>query len=124
MRKEVPDDFGDLAEQSLILFAVYDHQVEAFLQPFFMRTAGEAIRAFTDTVNDPSTMFFKHPEDYTLFRIGRFGVSTGCVISCKTPEPVRKAFELLDRFGFDAGDDIPAAQGDLVDLALAAEREG
>lgn len=52
------------------MFSVYDSKVEAFLQPFFMRTAAAALSAFTDLVNDSSTMFAKHPGDYTLFMLG------------------------------------------------------
>lgn len=54
------------------VYTVYDSKTEAYLKPFFMRTKGEAIRAFQDTVNDESSQFWKHPEDYTLFEIGEY----------------------------------------------------
>lgn len=58
-------------------FTVYDSKVEAYLRPFFMQTPAEAIRAFTETVNDGQSPFCKHPEDFTLFEVGTFDESTG-----------------------------------------------
>ena len=54
------------------IFTVYDSKAELFMQPFFMPTTGQAIRSFEDTCNDSSTMFSKHPADFTLFEIGSF----------------------------------------------------
>lgn len=87
---------GSFSEQTLKLFAVYDHKVGAYMAPFTMRSSGEAERAFRDTVNDPSTVFYKHAEDFTLFRIGWFGVSTGCLVAPPSPEPMCKAFDVLN----------------------------
>lgn len=86
---------SDAQGQTLKMFAVYDHAVGAYLQPFFMRSSGEAIRAFTDTVNDPSTLFNRHPKDYTLFRIGWFDVEHGGLLAPSSPEPVLKAIEVI-----------------------------
>ncbi len=58
-------------------FTVYDVKVEAFLRPFFMQTPAEAIRAFTETVNDGQSAFFKHPEDFTLYEVGTYDESSG-----------------------------------------------
>lgn len=57
-------------------FTVYDSQSEAYLPPFTMQTKGAAIRAFSDSVNDTSTQFYKHPQDYTLFEIGEYDDQT------------------------------------------------
>lgn len=54
----------------LKIFTVYDSKAVAYMQPFFMKSTGEAIRAFQDTVNDSKTQFNHHPEDFTLFEIG------------------------------------------------------
>ena len=66
--------------RSFKVFAVYDSKVEAYLSPFIMQTRGQALRAFTDTVNDPNTNFFKHPEDYTLFEIGDWDEQSGSYV--------------------------------------------
>lgn len=54
------------------VFCVYDSKIEAFMTPFIMQTKGQAMRSFGDTVNDSSTQFWKHPEDFTLFEIGTY----------------------------------------------------
>lgn len=56
----------------LKIFTVYDSKADAYMQPFFMRSHGEAVRSWIDAVNDPNTAFNKHPEDFTLFEIGEF----------------------------------------------------
>ena len=45
-----------------------------------MRSKGEAIRAFSNTVNSPESQFSKHPGDYTLFEIGEYDEETGTLI--------------------------------------------
>lgn len=64
----------------LKVFAIHDQAAEAYLQPFFMQTRGQAIRALTDTMKDESTTFNKHPQDYTLFEVGEYDDSTGSLI--------------------------------------------
>jgi hypothetical protein len=54
------------------LFSIYDIKAEAYLQPFFLQTKGQAIRAITDCVNDPNHQFSRHPADYTLFELGEY----------------------------------------------------
>lgn len=59
------------------IFSVYDVKAEAYLAPFTFPENGQAIRAFSDTVNDPNSMFNKHAADFTLFRLGYFDQSSG-----------------------------------------------
>ncbi len=72
-------------------FTVFDSKTEAYLKPFFCLSIGEAIRTFTDAVNEPGSPFNRHPADYTLFGIGSFddsnmklaattGQNLGCAI--------------------------------------------
>lgn len=63
----------------LKMFAVYDQKAEAYMNPFVMQTKGQAIRAWSDTVNNDDTQFFKHPEDFTLFELAEYDDSTGAV---------------------------------------------
>lgn len=64
------------------VFSVYDEKAEAFLQPFFTRTVGEAERMFGDAVNDQESPFCKHAADYTLFEIGEFDQALGELVPC------------------------------------------
>lgn len=61
----------------LLGFTVYDSKAEAYLRPFFAGTRGQAMRSFSDAVNDPAHEFNKHAEDYTLFYLGGFNEASG-----------------------------------------------
>jgi len=64
-----------------LIFCVHDAKASAHLPPFFLPTAGMAVRAISDCVNDPSHAFGQHPEDYTLFQLGSFDDQTGMITS-------------------------------------------
>lgn len=78
------------------VFSVYDEKSEAFLQPFFLDTIGQATRAMTDCVTDVNHQFCRHSSDYTLFILGEFNDSNaeftlekkslGCLVEFKTQE--------------------------------------
>ena len=61
----------------LFMYSVMDSKVGAFMTPFFLRSDGEAIRAFSHSVSDANTQFSKTPEDFTLYRHGEFDDQTG-----------------------------------------------
>lgn len=91
----------------LKVFAVLDVKVAAYLQPFFMRTAGEAVRAFTGAVNSPETQFGKNPEDYSLFELGEFNDMNGLLTALDHPKQVIKAsdvhYSVRDKFETECG---------------------
>lgn len=64
------------------IFAVFDSKADAFNSPFFIMNEGQAIRGFTDAVNDKNNPIGQHPEDYSLFRIGDYNDSNAAL----TPE--------------------------------------
>lgn len=57
------------------MFSIYDSKAEAYLQPFFMVTKGQAIRALTDILSDPAHQFSKYSADFTLFELGEYNDS-------------------------------------------------
>lgn len=61
----------------LKMFSVYDSKVGAYMKPFYLRSAAEAIREMTDAIVEPKCVFYKHPEDYCLFEVGTFDELTG-----------------------------------------------
>lgn len=81
----------------LKVFSVYDSKAEAYLQPFFMPSRGSAIRAFTDSVNDPQTGFHKHAADYTLFELGEYEDSNAVFDLHQKPQLVANAAELKEK---------------------------
>jgi hypothetical protein len=65
------------------VFSVFDSKAAFFGRPFFDQKEGTAIRNFSDAVNDssnPNNMWFKHPEDFSLFLVGEFDDETGELI--------------------------------------------
>lgn len=64
----------------LKIFSVFDKAVHAFLPPFFLPTDQTAVRAFSDCVKDEKHAFYRHPGDYTLFRLGEFDDVTGAFV--------------------------------------------
>lgn len=75
------------------IYSVYDSKVECFLQPFFMRSRGEAIRGFTELCNDNSTNFGKYPSDFTLFELGEYVDSNCKFVMLDTPHSLGLATE-------------------------------
>lgn len=56
------------------IFVVFDSKSEGYGIPFFQRTTGEALRGFTEAVNDPQkqSAVAKYPQDFTLFELGEY----------------------------------------------------
>nr|AVQ10234.1 nonstructural protein [Gokushovirinae environmental samples] len=61
----------------LKVIAVYDSKAQVFNQPQFLRSAGEASRAWEAALTDPKQIFCAHPADFTLFEIGEYDDQTG-----------------------------------------------
>lgn len=62
-----------------MMYSVFDAKVGAHLQPFFVRTEAEAVRAFGRMVNDKEHLFGAHPADFALWYIGSFDDLQGIV---------------------------------------------
>lgn len=77
------------------VFSVYDAALSAYMQPFFLRSKGEAVRSFTDAIADPKMPFHAHPEDYTLFLIGAWDDVRGVMVSPVAPERIISALECV-----------------------------
>lgn len=80
----------------LLLFSIFDKKADAFTQPMFFRSKGEAIRSFMDAVGTAETPFCKHPEDYSFCHVGDFDDSTGAVTGMNAgPVFVMQALECV-----------------------------
>jgi len=75
-------------------FSVFDKAVGAFLPPFYVRSRGEALRGFSQAVNDEKHDFNRHAADFSLMFLGEFDDQSGVF---QTSDPVRviSAFECL-----------------------------
>lgn len=79
----------------ILVYAIRDSAVEAYLAPLFYRTKGEAIRNFSDAVNKPGGGFFEHPEHYSLWHLGAYDDANGALLPLELPVPVINAVDLL-----------------------------
>ena len=62
----------------LNVYSIFDSAAKAYTNPFFMHNDGLAIRAFADNVNsEQENNISKHPDQFTLFRIGEFDDASG-----------------------------------------------
>lgn len=61
----------------LKVYSIFDSVVGAYLQPFYTRSEGEAVRMVKQAVNDPATNFAKNPSDYALAYHGEFDDASG-----------------------------------------------
>lgn len=61
----------------LMIVAVRDRALDAYLRPFFVNALGGAIRGFQDEINRADGEMFKHPDDYDLYHLGDWDDETG-----------------------------------------------
>lgn len=80
----------------LNVYAVHDSAVGAYLQPFFMRTNGEAVRAFASVANQRGHAFHNNGEDYTLFRIAEYVEEDGTLVPLPAKESLGKAIDFKE----------------------------
>ncbi len=59
------------------VYTIYDAAAVVYMRPFFAQADGQAKRSFADLVTDATHDCGKHPEDYSLVRIGRYDDQTG-----------------------------------------------
>lgn len=63
------------------IYTIHDAKAEFHFQPFYARTNADAMRTFTQTVNDnnPQNLIAQSPSDFTLFYIGEFDEQSGVI---------------------------------------------
>ncbi len=75
--------------------SIYDGKADAFSQPMFFQSSGQAVRSFADIANDPEHAIGKHPEDYTLFVRGEWDERSGCIVLETAPVALGQAIHLV-----------------------------
>lgn len=78
----------------LNIYTIYDTACGAYMRPFFSQSDGEAVRSFSDISLDAEHPIGKHPEDYSLHRIGSFNDQNAIIIP-ETKECMATALELI-----------------------------
>lgn len=69
------------------VYAVKD-RLNGFLSPFLDMSDASAKRGFLHSMHNaqPDSLFFTHPEDYSLYKLGAFETESGKLISLPTPQ--------------------------------------
>lgn len=62
---------------TLIVVAVKDRAMDAFMRPFCVQHRNAAVRSFIDEVNRADSEMAKHPDDYDLYCVGSFKEDSG-----------------------------------------------
>ncbi len=74
---------------------IYDAKAEAYMQPMFFQSAGQAVRSFSDVVNDKSHAIGQHPEDYTMFCVGEWDERSGKIEVLTAPVSLAHGLTLV-----------------------------
>ncbi len=100
------------------MFVIYDSKAEAYLQPWFLTTEGQAKRAMADCVNDKDHNFGRHPEDYTLFEIGEFN-DQDARVEWNAPKSLGNGIEyVVQKIGQETQEDLFEVRGTAVAEAV------
>lgn len=81
----------------LNVYSIYDSAAATYGRPFFLPSAGIAMRQFSDEVNRPAedNIFYKHPNDFFLYFLGKFNDETGEFDLISRPEQIARAQDLV-----------------------------
>lgn len=77
------------------VYSIFDAAVGTFSRPFFMANEGQAMRAFSDEVNNQDSTICKHPEHFSLYYLGTWDDSAGMFESYE-PRHVAKAVDFWE----------------------------
>ncbi len=78
-----------------VICAIYDSKAEAYSQPMYFQSTGQAVRSFSDECNRKDSNIGMHPEDYTMFHFGDFDERTGAFDFLTAPVALSQAVHLV-----------------------------
>ena len=76
------------------MYTIYDSCAQVYQRPFAAQSDGEAMREFGDIANGNDHPISRHPEHYSIWRIGTFSGSDG-ELGYETKECLAHAIDLL-----------------------------
>ena len=82
----------------LVCYSIFDSKAESYSPPFFAGSDGLACRMVSDAASDPGTTLFKHPADFTLYRLGSFDPVSGLITAEIPPKFVANVTTLFTVF--------------------------
>jgi hypothetical protein len=84
------------------MMSIYDTVAEVFNKPFASINNADAIRAFTQSLDDNP-----NKNDYALYRIGEFDDNEGVFIPEKNPSKIYTGFDIKQELAVKQSDDLP-----------------
>lgn len=78
-----------------IIVAVRDVKADCYFTPILADNKAIAMRNFADAAANPDLTIVKHPEDYALYHLGDYDMSTGIITSLDQPVHICSAEEML-----------------------------
>ncbi len=60
-----------------VICSIFDLKAQAWIMPMFFLSVAQAARSFEDVMADKDGEFFKHPEDYVLYKLGKWDERNG-----------------------------------------------
>lgn len=103
------------------VFVVHDSKVSAYMQPFFARTIGEAMRMWETTCNDGRSMMSTHPSDFSLFEVAEYDEYTGRFEQHEVLKSLGTALEVVKKqTDFAAGPGLPRGIKQVAEAARQA----
>lgn len=79
-------------------FSLYDEKAKCYLNPFFCKSAVEAIRGLVQACDDPKTNLHRFPDDFSLYRLCRLDDGNGSIVDAN-PELVVRVNQLAEKKG-------------------------
>lgn len=86
------------------MLAVFDVKAEAYMRPWVARSSGEAIRSFSDEVNqgNKESPLVHHPEDFILYELASWDESSGVVSPLDKPRALVSGIDVKRQSDVDA----------------------
>lgn len=81
----------------LKVYSVRDSKGGIYHPPMFLRSHGEAERAFNQVAKDTTKQIGQYPEDYDLFYLGEYDDTDGKLHPLDSPSHIIKAVDSINR---------------------------
>ncbi len=84
-------------------YSIFDVASGLYQRPFFVGADGEALRLFIDLVAEKDHPVGKHPNDYSLFRLGEFNDISGVLVADSSRECMLTGMQAVSKLVSERG---------------------
>lgn len=75
------------------IYTIFDSKANAYIRPEYRRSDEEMFAAIYETAKNPESGFHKHPDDYTVYRLGTFD-EENAVIEYTGPQAIGTVLDI------------------------------